>query len=210
MRSQKPLILVFLLFLPAILTNVAGTDEEPGFKIEYTIYTTKMHERLYEAGFEAVSKEQLHDHAELTESNLRVLYALFNGSLENFNYQFIEEDRKLVIRYDFDIYGLIVNPSPFAYYANFSFLWWWESESRLRYNLLQFERHENTLIDNGFMKITVAEGYITSITEHEIHFTYIPTWLYVTAILAVCIPVATLAIRRKGSHRFAETKKMDS
>jgi len=212
MRAQTPLILILLLFLSAILANTAQSEEaeEPEFKIEYTIYITKMHERLYEVGFEVFSKEQLHDHARLTESNLQVLYALFNGSISNFNYQFLEKDRKLVIQYDFDIYGLIANPSPFTYYANFSFLWWWESETRIRYNLLQFERQGNTLIDKGFMKIAVAEGYISSVTEHEIRFTYVPTWLYVAAILAVCVPVAALVVRRKRSSRFAETKKTES
>jgi len=197
------------LLLLTILANTAQGEvtKEPEFKIEYTIYTTKMHERLYEVGFEAFSKEQLHDHAKLTESNLHVLYALFNGSIGNFNYQFLEKDRKLLIQYDFDIYGLIVNLSPFTYYANFSFLWWWESETRLRYNLLQFERQGNTLIDKGFMKITVAEGYISSVTEHEIHFTYMPTWLYIVAILTACVPVAALVIRKKRISRFAGTKK---
>jgi len=211
MRSKTPLILILLLFLSAILANTAQSEEaeEPEFKIEYTIYTTKMHERLYEVGFEAFSKEQLHDHAKLTESNLQVLYALFNGSIDNFNCQFLEKDRKLLIQYDFDIYGLIVNSSPFTYYANFSFLWWWESETRLRYNLLQFERHGNTLIDKDFMKITIAEGYVSSVTEHEIHFTYIPNWLYVVAVLAVCIPMAALVIWKKKGSRFAKTKKMD-
>jgi len=209
MRSRTPLILILLLLVSTILANIAQCEEaqEPEFKIEYTIYTTKMHERLYEAGFEASSKEQLHDHAKLTGSNLQVLYALFNGSIRNFNYQFLEKDRKLLIQYDFDIYGLIVNSSPFTYYANFSFLWWWESETRIRYNLLQFERQGNTLTDKGFMKITVAEGYISSVTEHEIHFTHIPSWLYIVAVLAVCIPVAALVIWRKRSSRFAETKK---
>ena len=209
MRSRISLLLVLLLLLSATATDAieSGGAEEPEFKIEYTVYTTKMHERLYEGEFEAASKEQLKDHVKLTESNWRVLYALFNGSIDNFNYQFLEEDRKLRIQYDFDIYGLIVNTSPFTYYANFSFLWWWESETRVRYNLLQFERQENNLIDKGFMKVTVAEGYITSITEHEIHFTYIPTWLYVITILAVCAPVATLIIWKK-SPRFAKTKKI--
>jgi len=212
MRPQTSLILILLLFLSSILANTAQSEkvEEPEFKIEYTIYATKMHERLYEVGFEAFSKEQLHDHAKLTESNLKVLYALFNGSIGDFNYQFLEKDRKLVIQYDFDIYGLIVNPSLFTYYANFSFLWWWESETRMRYNLLQFERQGNTLIDKDFMKITVAEGYISSVTEHEIHFTYVPTWLYVAAILAVCVPVAALVIWKKRSSRFAKPKKTDS
>jgi len=181
--------------------------EEPEFKREYTIYTTKIHERLYEVGFEVSSKEQLQDHAKLTESNLNVLYALFNGSIGNFNCQFLEEDRNLLIQYDLDIYGLIVGLSPFTYYANFSFLWWWESETRIKYNLLQFERRGNTLTDKDFMKITVAEGYVSSVTEHEIHFTYIPPWLYVVAILAVCVPVATLVIRKKRISRFAGKKE---
>jgi len=211
MRSQTPSIFILLLLLSAVLANTAQCEEaqEPEFKIEYTIYTTKMHERLYEGGFESSSKEQLHDHAKLTESNLQVLYALFNGSIRNFNYQFLEKDRKLLIQYDFDIYGLIVNPSPFTYYANFSFLWWWESETRIRYNLLQFERQGNTLIDKGFMKITVAEGYISSVTEHEIRFTYIPSWLYIVAVLAVCIPVAALVTWKRRTSRFAKTKRTD-
>ena len=208
MRAQTPLILIWILFLSAILANTAWSEEaaEPEFKIEYTIYTTKMHERLYEVGFEAFSKEQLRDHTKLTESNLQVLYALFNGSISDFNYQFLEKDRKLVIQYEFDIHGLIVNPSLFTYYANFSFLWWWESETRVRYNLLQFEQQGNTLIDKDFMKITVVEGYISSVSEHEIHFTYIPTWLYVAAVLIACAPVATLLIWRKRGSRSAETK----
>jgi hypothetical protein len=208
MRPQTPLILILLLFLSAILANTARREEaeEPEFKIEYTIYTTKMHERLYEVGFEAFSKEQLHDHARLTESNLQVLYALFNGSIGDFDYQFLEEDRELVIQYDFDIYGLIVNPGLFTYCANFSFLWWWESETRVRYNLLQFKQQGNTLIDKDFMKITVVEGYISSVSEHEIHFTYIPTWLYVPAVLIACAPVVAVVIRRKRGSGFAETK----
>lgn len=201
------MIVILLLLLPAILVNTAHSEEEPKFKIEYTIYTTKMHERLYEVGFEAYSKEQLRDHAKQTESNLQVLYALFNASIGKFNYQFLEEDRKLSVQYDFDIYGLIVNTSPFTYYANFSFLWWWESETRLRYNLLQFQRQGNDLVDGDFMKITVAEGYISSVTEHEIHFTYIPTWLYLVAILALCVPVAVLVIWKKKGSEFAEAKK---
>jgi len=210
MHPRAPFIFIMLLLLPAIIANTAhnGEAEEQEFKIEYTIYTTKMHERLYETGFEAASKEQLHDHAKLTGSNLQVLYALFNGSIGDFNYQFLEKDRKLIIQYDFDIYGLIVNPSPFTYYANFSFLWWWESEIRVRYNLLQFERQGNTLIDKDFMKITVAEGYISSVTEHEIHFTYVPTWVYIAAVLTTCAPIAALLIWRKRSSRFAE--KADS
>jgi len=209
MRSRKSLALIVLLLLSATLMSTARSEEaeEPEFKIEYTIYTTRMHERLHEVGFEVSSKEQLHDHAKLMESNLQVFYALFNGSIGSFNYQFLEKDRKLLIQYDFDIYGLIVNLSPFTYYANFSFLWWWESEARIRYNLLQFERQGNTLIDKGFMKITVAEGYISSVTEHEIHFTYLPTWLYIVAILMVCLPIAALAIRKSRSSKFAEAKK---
>jgi len=208
MRPKTHLILILLLFLLAILANTAQSEgaEEPEFKIEYTIYTTKIHERLYEVGFEAASEEQLRDHAKLMESNLQGLYALFNGSIVNFNYQFLEKDRKLTIQYDFDIYGLIVNTSPFTYYANFSFLWWWESETRVRYNLLQFEQQGNTLIDKGFMKINVAEGSITSVTEHEIHFTYVPAWLYLAAALTLCVPVTALLIRKKSS-RLAETGK---
>jgi hypothetical protein len=208
MRQKTSLILILLLFLLVILANTSQSEEaeEPEFKIEYTIYTTRMHERLYEVGFEAFSREQLHDHAKLTESNLQVLYDLFNGSIGDFNYQFLEKDRNLTIQYDFDIYGLIVNPSLFTYYANFSFLWWFESETRVRYNLLQFERQSNTLIDRDFMKITVAEGYISSVTEHEIHFTYVPTWLYATAVFTACVAVAALLIWRKRSLRFTETK----
>jgi len=208
MRPKTHLILILLLFLLAILANTVQSEgaEEPEFKIEYTIYTTKIHERLYEVGFEAASEEQLRDHAKLMESNLQVLYALFNGSIINFNYQFLEKDRKLTIQYDFDIYGLIVNTGPFTYYANFSFLWWWESETRVRYNLLQFEQQGNTLIDKGFMKITVAEGSITSVTEHEIHFTYVPTWLYLAAALTMCVPATALLIWKKSS-RLAETGK---
>ena len=210
MHPRIPFIFIMLLLLPAIVANTShnGEAEEQEFKIEYTIYTTKMHERLYEVGFEAASKEQLRDHAKLMESNLQILYALFNGSISNFNYQFLEKDRKLMIQYDFDIYGLIANPSPLTYYVNFSFLWWWESETRVNYNLLQFERQGNTLIDKDFMKITVVEGSITLVTEHEIHFTYIPTWIYLTVALTVCLPVAALLIWKKRSSRLAETSKM--
>ena len=210
MHSKIPFIFIMLLLLPAIVANTShnGEAEDQEFKIEYTVYTTKMHERLYEVGFEAASKEQLHDHAKLMESNLQILYALFNGSISNFNYQFLEKDRKLIVQYDFDIYGLIANPSPLTYYVNFSFLWWWESETRVKYNLLQFERQGNTLIDKDFMKITVVEGSITLVTEHEIHFTYIPTWIYLTAALTMCLPVAALLIRKKRSSRLAETSKM--